>query len=211
MTSPTQNAGRRQQLRKSDRTRQTILDAAAKLFSTQGYNATTQRQIASLAKIEAGSIYYYFKSKDQILDEVLDRGIRVVYEAVEKSVGELPGKASARERIETAVATHLYTLLRYSDYTSANIQNFRHVSRIAQNRNKAVRRAYSEYWNGLFDAAKRSGDIAEDIDISIARLFLLGTLNWTIDWYDPKQESTTYLAEKFCTLFFEGASGKQLR
>jgi AcrR family transcriptional regulator len=190
------------QVRKSDRTRQTILDAAAKLFREQGYKATTQRQIASQAKIKAGSIYYYFESKDQILDEVLERGIRIVHESVETAVNALPANASGRRRIESAVATHLHTVLRYNDYASANIQNIRHVSREARDRNRALRRAY---WTALFEQAKQSGEIGQHVDLSIARLFLLGALNWTLDWYDPKQGSTDILAEKFCTFFFEGS------
>jgi hypothetical protein len=59
---------------KSEKSRQSVLEAAAKLFRQQGYSATTLRQIASLAEIKAGSIYYYFDSKEAILDEVLDQG-----------------------------------------------------------------------------------------------------------------------------------------
>lgn len=205
MNSPT---GRGHQQRKSDRTRRKILDAAAKLFRGQGYSGTSLRQIARRANIEAGSVYYYFESKDQILDEVMEHGIRVVYAAVENAVDTLPASASPRQRLETAVAVHLYTLLRYSDYTSANIQNFRLVSRAAQNRNKAIRRDYSQYWNRLFEEAQRAGEIAAHVDLSVARLFLLGTLNWSINWYDPKQESTEFLAAKFCELFFDGAAGR---
>jgi AcrR family transcriptional regulator len=54
---------------KSEKSRQSVLEAAAKLFRQQGYSATTLRQIASMAEIKAGSIYYYFDSKEAILDE----------------------------------------------------------------------------------------------------------------------------------------------
>ncbi|MGG2343638.1 TetR/AcrR family transcriptional regulator, partial [Aeromonas veronii] len=49
---------------KSQKSREAILESAAKLFRRQGYSATTLRQIADLAEIQAGSIYYYFDSKD---------------------------------------------------------------------------------------------------------------------------------------------------
>ena len=52
-------------------TRQRILDAAAVLFGDQGYSATTMRQIARRARIDAGTVYYYFASKEEILDEVI--------------------------------------------------------------------------------------------------------------------------------------------
>src|ERR1700727_1573345 len=58
---------------KSEKSRQSVLEAAAKLFRQQGYSATTLRQIAGMAEIKAGSIYFYFDSKEAILDEVLDQ------------------------------------------------------------------------------------------------------------------------------------------
>ena len=61
-------------LSKSERTREGILSAAARLFRYEGYHATTMRDIAQEAGIEAGSIYYHFQSKDQILSDVLDLG-----------------------------------------------------------------------------------------------------------------------------------------
>ena len=63
-------------LSKSERTREAILAAAARLFRYQGYHATTMRDIAQKSGVEAGSIYYHFQSKDEILSEVLDIGVR---------------------------------------------------------------------------------------------------------------------------------------
>ena len=188
-------------------TRHKILDASAKLFREQGFSATTLRQIANRSKMKAGSVYYYFDSKNQILDEVLKIGIKVVFEAVEKAVDALPENASGRARLEAAVAAHLHTLLRYSDYTSANIRIFGQVSRTSQNRNRAIRRTYAEYWNGLLQHAKDSGEISPDADLSLIRLFLLGSVNWSVEWYDPKKRSTEYLAKKFCKILFEGIGG----
>src|SRR3984957_10699844 len=65
---------------KSEKSRDSILEAAAKLFRRQGYSATTLRQIASMAEIKAASIYYYFDSKEAILDEVLHRGLLSVFD-----------------------------------------------------------------------------------------------------------------------------------
>ena len=67
------------ELSKSERTRGDILAAAARLFRHEGYYATTMRDIAQESGIEAGSIYYHFGSKDQILSEVLDIGVRALH------------------------------------------------------------------------------------------------------------------------------------
>jgi len=52
--------------------RQRIISAARDLFYRQGYNATSFSDIAQRAEIPRGNFYYYFKSKDEILDGVID-------------------------------------------------------------------------------------------------------------------------------------------
>ena len=55
------------ELRKADLTRQRILDAAAHTFLEKGYAATRLSDIATAAGMQAGSIYYHFDSKEQIM------------------------------------------------------------------------------------------------------------------------------------------------
>ena len=204
MSLQTKASTRPESARKSDLTRKKILDAAARLFREQGFAATTLRQIAKRANIEAASVYYYFESKDEILDEVLELGIRAVFTAVEAAVDDVPAGASERTRIEAAITAHLYTLLKYSDYTSANISIFGQVSRKAQNRNRKLRRLYADYWNALFESAQQKGEIAPDVDLSLARLMLLGSINWSMQWYDPKKKSIDDLARAYCKMLFDG-------
>lgn len=190
--------------RKSDRTREQILHAAAKLFREQGFAATTLRQIAVRAKLKAGSIYYYFSSKNEILDEVLELGIRVVFDAVKQTVDSLPKDASGRERIEAAVEAHLNTLLKYSDFTSANFRIFSQVSKAARKRNQNIRRAYTGYWKTLLGSLQDSGEIAPDVDLTLTRLFLLGSMNGAVEWYDQKKKPIPVLARKLCATLFDG-------
>jgi len=56
-------------------TRERILLEAARLFRHHGFAATTLREVADAAGVKAGSIYYHFESKEEILGEVLDKGI----------------------------------------------------------------------------------------------------------------------------------------
>ncbi|HET9820264.1 MAG TPA: helix-turn-helix domain-containing protein, partial [Burkholderiaceae bacterium] len=76
-------------------TRERILLEASRLFRHHGYAATTLREVADAAGIKAGSIYYHFESKEQILGEVLDKGIQAVADAVRQRVESLPKDATA--------------------------------------------------------------------------------------------------------------------
>lgn len=58
-------------IREGNSTRDEILDAAAELFTTDGFAATTTRRIAESVGIQQASLYYHFKTKDDILDALL--------------------------------------------------------------------------------------------------------------------------------------------
>lgn len=53
--------------RKSERTRQRIVEAANRLFYHKGYNRTSFTDVVDAAGVPRGNIYYYFKTKDEIL------------------------------------------------------------------------------------------------------------------------------------------------
>jgi len=59
-----------------------ILNAAEKLFADRGYEAATVNDILDAVKIAKGTFYYYFKSKEDVLDALIDRRIS---EGVEKA------------------------------------------------------------------------------------------------------------------------------
>ena len=78
--SPTELAPER--IRKGERTRTRILDAAADVLARKGYAAATLTEIASVAKMQAGSLYYHFDSKDAIVEEVLAVGLEHARDAI---------------------------------------------------------------------------------------------------------------------------------
>lgn len=190
--------------RVGDPTRNQILQAAASLFRNQGYAATTLRQIADAAGIKAGSIYYHFSSKDEILAFVLNTGIEVVMKAVQEKIDALPANASHRERIAAGIEGHLYGLLHHGDFTSANIRVYGQIPQQARNRHRVVRRAYAEYWDKLFAAALASGELRPDAGIAMVRLFVIGALNWTVEWYNPQRGSFEAFASQITGIVFDG-------
>jgi AcrR family transcriptional regulator len=68
--------------------REEILNAAASLFVTRGFAATTTRQIAERVGIRQASLYYYFGGKDEILLELLTRSVRPSLEVARFLVSE---------------------------------------------------------------------------------------------------------------------------
>jgi AcrR family transcriptional regulator len=66
--------------------RETILDAGRKLFKDKGFEATTVDEIAALAELGKGTIYSYFKSKDEIYIAILETEFEVLKERMNQAI-----------------------------------------------------------------------------------------------------------------------------
>jgi AcrR family transcriptional regulator len=185
-------------------TRERVLLEAARLFRHRGYAATTLREIADASGIKAGSIYYHFDSKEDILVEVLDKGIAGIYERVRQSVEALPPGASFRERLTAVIEAHLWGLLHHGDFTSANIRIYGQIPDSAKKRHRVIRREYADYWDRLFDSALAAGQLRRDTSTAVVRLYVLGALNWTVEWYNPARGSFNEFARQITAMVFDG-------
>ena len=84
--------------------REKIRAAAVQLFAKMGYHAAPLRDIASLAGIQAASIYYYYPSKQALLVEIMDTHMRQLNANIERVIA-LP--TSVPERLYEAIASHI--------------------------------------------------------------------------------------------------------
>lgn len=190
-------------------TRDQILSAASRLFGEQGYAATTLRQIAQAAGIQAGSIYHHFDGKDVMAARVLDAGIDALTAAVTQHIAALPPQASTRARLEAAVRGHLWAMVHHRDLTAAHIRIYRNVSDQAREQHLPVRRAYTQLWDDLLDQAAAAGALRRDLPVPMVRQFLVGALNWPVDWFDPQRGSFEQFASQISALVFDGIAGPQ--
>lgn len=86
--------------------RQEILKAATKSFSLFGYKATTMEQVAKLANVGKGTIYTFFKNKEELFDEIITKLISDMEEAATKAIDE---DKSFQENVHQA----LYKMLEF--------------------------------------------------------------------------------------------------
>ena len=186
-----------------------VLDIAARLFREQGYGSVSLRKIAETAGIKAGSIYYHFGSRDEIVVAVLDKGIQVVHDSMRQAVSALPESTGAETILRTAVQAHLRALLDLSDYTSANVRIFGQVPQSVRDANLPTRRAYEAEWDSLLSRLRDDGALKRDVDTARLRLMLIGALNATLDWFDPDRGSAEALARTYADVFLNGILERQ--
>src|SRR5210317_738406 len=111
-------------MKKSDRTRQEILDATAASLATVGYSATTVKSIADSIGMQDASIYYHFASKDELVGQVLDIGTALAVDAVDRALAKLPDQNDPREALRVAIIAHAEAVLGGGDYPRANVRSF---------------------------------------------------------------------------------------
>lgn len=174
---------------KSARTRERILDAAAKVLNRNGYAGTRLSDIAELAQVQAPALYYYFTSREELIEEVVTLGMARALSHVSDAVAALPPEASGLDRICAAVGAHLEVVLRLSDYASAAIRNGPQLPTDMRERQLIEQRKYGDVWRALIDDARARGEIHPDLDPRAARMLIIGGLNWATEWWNPNRGS----------------------
>ncbi len=189
---------------KSDRTRQRILHAAAQAFRGSGYALTSLRQIAENAGMQAGSLYYHYANKDELVEAVLDEGVLGAQRAAEASIGDLPASANPLEKIGAAFRGHLAYTLEEADFAVATLRMLHQVPDALRIRHLRKQRAYGRFYARLFEEAKEQGLIRAEFDLSALRMLLLGALNWSPEWYDPAGLSPDQLVGQLTAMMESG-------
>jgi AcrR family transcriptional regulator len=174
---------------KSALTRARILDAAAHVLSVKGYAGLRLTDVANEAAIQAPAIYYYYASRDELIEEVMWAGIADMREHVAAALAALPGEASPLDRLVAAVEAHLRHALEISDYTTASIRNAGQVPPSIRKRQILEEERYGAVWRTLINDLARDGRLRPELDLYIAQMLILGALNWTVEWWDSRRGS----------------------
>jgi AcrR family transcriptional regulator len=174
---------------KSALTRARILDAAARVLSANGYAGLRLTDVAAEAEIQAPAIYYYYASRDDLIEEVMWAGIADMREHVVRALGDLPDDTPPLDRLLAAVEAHLRHALEISDYTTASIRNAGQVPLSVRKRQILEEERYGEVWRKLVNDLAREGRLRPDLDLYIAQMLVLGALNWAVEWWNPRRGS----------------------
>lgn len=167
-------------------TRDRILSAAARILSERGYSETRLSDIAASADVRPPAVYYYFRSREELIAEVMAVGQQRLREHVESALAALPPGADPMDRICAAVRAHLQVELQLSDFATAVTRNRGQLPGAVRDRLHADGVEYLALWRRLLEQARTAGVIRPDLDLGAARMLVMGALNWTPEWWNPK-------------------------
>lgn len=157
-----------------------LLRAAARLFVEKGFAATTTRDIAEAVGMRAGSPFYHFRSKQELLKaamvEGLDTGRLRLLAAVD-------GVSDPETRLRILIRTHLGNLLEDDCRSPMLIYESRALDATDRAEVAAAFDRYQAPWQTALDELAAAGRLASAVPP--VRLLLFGMLNGCSHWYRP--------------------------
>ena len=164
-----------------------LLAVSARLFAKGGFEATSMRDIAGKAGMLAGSMYYHFPSKNDLIAAVYAAGVAEIGAAVDAAIAR---PRTPWSRLEAACVAHLESLLADSAHAAVMTADLHRLDSRLRRRLVAMRDGYGQRFVQLIAALP----LAAGTDRSLWRLQLLGALNWTPTWYSPRGKSPAAIA-----------------
>lgn len=187
-------------------TRNEILDASAQIFSQKGYHGTSMQDIALAVNLQKASLYHHVSSKQEILFDLLNRGLDILIARVEEAVDE-PG--SPDERLRKATCAYLSTMTEYQDLASVLLLEYRSLEPDYHDRHIPRRDRFEQIWRDLIQEGVKVGIFTCDHPSLSARA-LLGVMNWTVTWFrSDGPMSAEDIADQISNLFLMGLINRE--
>lgn len=176
--------------------REDILWAAAEVLHRNGYEATTMKDIAAQVNLTAASLYHHFKNKDFLLLNVLEVGLDLTIDKLERIDAS---NLSCAEKLSAMIRSHVVSVTGNVAVGAAMVFEIRallNVSVGAKNSDESFTREFvarrnqffarRDYFEGLFRNIVRAGIEAgefREVDAAIVTKAMLGAHNWVGVWF----------------------------
>lgn len=157
---------------------------AAEVFADQGFDRASIRDVAKASDMSLAGLYYYYRSKDEILYDIQHETFRTLLEAHAET---LAGVRDPAEKLKRVIDAHC-------TFFAENIAEMKVMSREAEQLTEAfadevgeLRRRYVRLVRGILDELGAETPL-RDIPTPVAAFILFGMMNWLYTWYDPTRD-----------------------
>jgi TetR/AcrR family fatty acid metabolism transcriptional regulator len=185
--------------------RESILRAATRVFARNGYFNSKVADIARAAEVADGTVYLYFKSKEEILHSIFDQNMAEAIVAGRVLIEKLhdPG-----EKLRRIAMLHLERLGADRDLAVVFQVELRGSTKFMQEFSAAGFAEYLGLLRKTFEEGQRSGVFRKDLNAKLVSKILFGALdematNWIISKRNYKLEP---MAEVVMDVFLNGVS-----
>lgn len=191
----TEEAEAKPEARGGESRRQAVLDTAAAMFAAKGYTGTSIRSITTSVGMLPGSIYYHFKSKEDLLLAVYREGVARFEKAIEAALAESSGEPW--QVLEAVCAAHLSILLNGGAYTRIVSPEFMRSFPPAM---LAILNAERDRYELRFEKLITALPLRPETDRWLFKVALFGSLNWSQTWYREGRYTPKDIARAFIAI-----------
>jgi len=189
----------------TDLKKQTILEAAAKLFYEQGYDHTTTRELAKAVNMSNAGLYWHFKDKEEILFHILDRSVTNFIEVISETI--IPGE-DPQINLENIIRTAVRAALKDGMALGLMVKEQHRLNKDQNNIINKKKRATFELVKQKLLKIKQK-EKSNSTDINISTFSLIAMIFWPFTWFNANGPlDVEGLASEISTLFFKGFLGK---
>ncbi|MEU3222906.1 TetR/AcrR family transcriptional regulator [Streptomyces sp. NPDC006976] len=165
-------------------TRQKLYEAAVTLIAEKGFSATTVDEIADRAGVAKGTVYYNFKSKTELFEELLRHGVGLLTASLRTAAEETAARGGSRvESLDAMIRAGLVFIDRYPAFTQLYVAELWRTNRAWQSTLLVVRRDAVAVVEGVIADGVAAGELSEEIDVPLTAAALVGmVLVAALDW-----------------------------
>jgi TetR/AcrR family fatty acid metabolism transcriptional regulator len=191
--------------RRQDDKRQRILQAAVKVFARKGYFGARVSDVAGKAGVADGTIYLYFRNKEDILVSLFDE---VMAEHIAEARQQLGQAGSAAEGLRLVAENHLRLLGENRDLAVVFQIELRQSTKFMERFTASWLQDYFDTLTGVLEQGQRSGELRSDLPVRLAVKAFFGTLDELVtSWILSKKDyDLAQLAGPVVELFLRGAT-----
>ncbi|MEH7545048.1 TetR family transcriptional regulator [Neobacillus bataviensis] len=168
-----------------------IIDAAVIVIAENGYHQAQVSKIAKQAGVADGTIYLYFKNKEDILISLFEEKMG---EFVEKIEEKIAGKVTAEEKLLMMIETHFQLLSDDHHMAIVTQLELRQSNKELRLRINAVLKGYLQVIEKIILEGKETGEFSSDLDVRLARQMIFGTIDETVTSWVMNEEKYDLLA-----------------
>ncbi|WP_077619013.1 TetR/AcrR family transcriptional regulator [Bacillus sinesaloumensis] len=153
-----------------------IIDAAVVVIAENGYHQSQVSRIAKQAGVADGTIYLYFKNKEDILVSLFQEKMG---EFIEKIEAEIAGESSAAEKLLTLVEKHFELLAADHHLAIVTQLELRQSNKELRLRINEVLKGYLKTIDSIIQFGVENGEFNPDLDVRLARQMIFGSIDET--------------------------------
>ena len=181
-----------------------VLKTSAAVFAEKGYHSTSMRDISRATKMSLSGLYYYFKSKEELLFLIQDFCFSTVIGDCRRL---LDGVDDPVRRLKLLIENHLNYFVNNMNEMKVLSHEANSITRDMFRKVNTKKRQYVDLVMSLLAEIAREHRV-EGVDIRVATFSLFGMMNWIYNWYDPRKDvDVEGLSKNITRLFLAGFLG----